>query len=101
MGRGPDLERREIWRRRLREFDRGSVTVAGFCQRIGVSVATFYQWRRKMAASERIIGAVSPPQTVTRTRLEATAIDLRHHRVAQVEPDAVVGTGAARRQQAG
>jgi|SRR6187397_1541329 hypothetical protein len=50
MSRGPDLARREVWRRRLREFDRGAATVTDFCRRAGVSVASFYQWRRKLAA---------------------------------------------------
>lgn len=50
MSRGPDLARREVWRRRLREFDRGAATVTDFCRRVGVSVASFYQWRRKLAA---------------------------------------------------
>lgn len=51
MSRGPDLARRELWRRRLREFDRGTATVAEFCRRVGVSDAAFYQWRRKLASS--------------------------------------------------
>ena len=50
MSRGPDLARRELWRRRLRDFDRGTATVAEFCRRVGVSDATFYQWRRKLAS---------------------------------------------------
>jgi hypothetical protein len=41
MSRGPDLARRELWRRRLRDFDRGSATVAAFCRREGVSDAAF------------------------------------------------------------
>lgn len=49
MSRGPDLAKRAAWRRRLREFDRGEDTVGDFCRRAGLSVATFYQWRRKLA----------------------------------------------------
>jgi hypothetical protein len=58
MSRGPDLARRELWRRRLREFERGTATVGEFCRREGVSLAAFYQWRRKLAA------AASEPNTV-------------------------------------
>ena len=50
MSYGPDLARRELWRRRLREFERGSASVAEFCRRVGVSDAAFYQWRRKLAS---------------------------------------------------
>lgn len=49
MTRGPDLAKQELWRRRLGKFDRGSATVAEFCRRVGVSDATFYPWRRKLA----------------------------------------------------
>jgi transposase-like protein len=51
MSREPDLAKRAAWRLRLREFDRGNATVAEFCRRTGVSVATFYQWRRKLEPS--------------------------------------------------
>ena len=50
MSRGPDLARRELWRRRFGEFDRGTATVAEFCRRTGVSKATFYAWRHKVPA---------------------------------------------------
>ncbi len=48
MSREPDLAKRAAWKLRLREFDRGSITIAEFCRRAGVSVAAFYQWRRKL-----------------------------------------------------
>jgi len=51
MSRGPDLARRELWRRRFGEFDRGTATVAEFCRRTGVSQATFYAWRHKLRSS--------------------------------------------------
>lgn len=51
MRRGPDAVKLELWRRRLREFERGTETVAAFCRRVGVSAATFYGWRRKVAQS--------------------------------------------------
>lgn len=55
MSREPDLSRREVWKQRLREFDRGTASVMEFCERAGVSTASFYQWRRKLgsAASSR------------------------------------------------
>lgn len=48
MSREPDLAKRKEWQRRLQAFDKGQATVAEFCGREGVSVATFYQWRRKL-----------------------------------------------------
>jgi len=60
MSRGPDLARQEQWRRRLREFDRSTATVADFCDRAGVSTAAFYQWRRKLADGASANGLAKP-----------------------------------------
>lgn len=49
MRRGPDSGKLELWRRRMREFERGTETVAAFCGRLGVSAASFYLWRRRVA----------------------------------------------------
>lgn len=51
MSREPDLAKWAAWRLRLRDFDRGNATVGEFCRRAGVSVATFYQWRRKLGSA--------------------------------------------------
>lgn len=65
MSREPDLAKRAAWRLRLREFDRGDCTVGEFCRRAGVSVATFYQWRRKLATSAaRVASAALPGRAV-------------------------------------
>jgi hypothetical protein len=50
MSRNLDEAKGEAWRKRLRRFDRGLATVADFCEGEGVSVASFYQWRQKLAA---------------------------------------------------
>jgi len=61
MRRGPDSVKLELWRRRMREFDRGTETVAAFCGRVGVSAATFYLWRRRMVAqADETSGPRSP-----------------------------------------
>ncbi|MFN0019479.1 MAG: IS66 family insertion sequence element accessory protein TnpA [Pirellulaceae bacterium] len=56
MSRGPDLARRELWRRRLREYERSNLTIADFCDGAGVSTAAFYQWRRKLAVTGPSVG---------------------------------------------
>jgi hypothetical protein len=53
MSRELDLAKWETWRRRLRAFEREETTVARFCQHEGVSVATFYLWRRKLGHQPR------------------------------------------------
>ena len=54
MGREEDLDKWEARRQRLEEFDRGTAKVAEFCHRLGVSMATFYQWRRRLRPTVRV-----------------------------------------------
>ena len=63
MGRERDAAKWDRWRRRLRDFERGQKTVAEFCRQAGVSVAAFYEWRRKLTPA--VSGASQPRATVT------------------------------------
>jgi hypothetical protein len=50
VGFGPPARRqarREWWRRQIRRQKESSLTVAGFCRRLGVSTVTFYAWKRR------------------------------------------------------
>ena len=38
------------WQRRVRRFQKAGMTVVGFCEAEGVSTASFYRWRKKLAA---------------------------------------------------
>ena len=38
----------EQWANWLEEFDRSDLSIKAFCQRLGVSENTFYQWRKKL-----------------------------------------------------
>lgn len=63
MIRASDREKRAVWQTRLREFDRGNLTVVEFCRRAGVSVPSFYLWRRKLkpaAAGSKARDQVAP-----------------------------------------
>jgi hypothetical protein len=50
MARSSDSAKAAQWRKRLERFGSSSVSVARFCRREGVSVASFYHWRKKLAA---------------------------------------------------
>jgi hypothetical protein len=39
----------QLWAKRLRDFENSSLTIAQFCNSVGCSVPTFYQWRKKLA----------------------------------------------------
>ena len=62
-------ERREWWRRQLSRRQSANLSVADFCQQLGVSVATFYYWKKRIhevASHAPGQGAVeSPPRSVS------------------------------------
>jgi hypothetical protein len=54
VGFGPPANRqarREWWRRQIQRQAEGSLTVAAFCRRLGVSTVTFYAWKRRLSES--------------------------------------------------
>lgn len=53
MARSADSAKRQIWHERLQRFERSRSTVAAFCQAEGVSIPSFYQWRRTLGESAR------------------------------------------------
>jgi len=47
------VSRRDVWAARMRRYQQCQSTVAQFCRDEGVSVPSFYSWKRKLAeASE-------------------------------------------------
>ena len=58
MGRGIDVARHEVWRRRLGRLSGWSGTVAEFCRREGVTQGTFYLWRKPLPREGALPGAV-------------------------------------------
>ena len=53
MARSTDGEKRWEWSERLRRFERCDLTVAAFCEAEGVSLPSFYQWRKRLGARGR------------------------------------------------
>jgi hypothetical protein len=52
MGRRIDGTRYAMWRGRWERFAEWSGTVAEFCRREGITAASFYQWRKRLTASD-------------------------------------------------
>jgi hypothetical protein len=46
MARGPDLSKQRYWLDLISRWQRSDVTVRDFCDRNGVSEASFFAWRR-------------------------------------------------------
>lgn len=51
MARSSDSDKLALWRERFEGYSSSGLTVARFCARERVSVATFYNWRRKLGAA--------------------------------------------------
>ena len=51
MLRGASAEKREEWGERLVRFAKAKQTVAEFCLNEGVSQPSFYQWKKRLAAT--------------------------------------------------
>ena len=54
MPRAIDLELERRWRERLREFERGSLSVREFCRAEAIQEYTFFYWRRELAKRNRL-----------------------------------------------
>lgn len=62
------------WRRRLARFEKAQESIGQFCRGEGVSVASFYRWRRKLAGrQEGAGGAVERTSRFAAVRLVAPA----------------------------
>lgn len=61
MARCSDPAKAAQWRQRLQRFDTANLSVSRFCRREGVSVASFYHWRKKLAAGADTPSAVQRP----------------------------------------
>ncbi len=48
MGRQSDPRKAAAWERRIARFGDSGLTVARFCDREGVAIATFHYWQRKI-----------------------------------------------------
>lgn len=53
MFRSSDPKKLAVWRERLERFSMSGLTVARFCARERVSVASFYHWRKKLGVNGR------------------------------------------------
>jgi transposase len=87
-GRARDEEKERQWRRWIGEWQASGLSARAFCQRRGLTVASFYAWRRVLQrrAAEQVVFA--PVQVVTdaapaqTSALEVVLTDGRTVRVA-------------------
>jgi transposase-like protein len=42
--------KRQLWERRFRQFENSPLSVSDFCDSVGCSTTSFYQWKRRLKA---------------------------------------------------
>lgn len=72
MARSSNPENVLVWQERLARFQKSGLPVIRFCQQEGVSAATFYRWRKKLA-QRRHAPATRDPSAFANVTLVATA----------------------------
>lgn len=71
MARPKDLGLEHTWRLRLNRQATGGLSIGAFCRRERVSTASFYAWRRRLAAPS--VAAPSDPPLFLPIHLDPTA----------------------------
>ena len=61
MARSSDPENVLVWQQRLARFQTAGLSVIRFCQQEGVSTATFYRWRKRLAQRKHAPAAPDSP----------------------------------------
>ena len=65
-------ERREWWRRQFARQQASNLTVGEFCRQLGVSVPTFYYWKKRASEAAPNVPARNSAQHRSRTTTETT-----------------------------
>lgn len=73
MARGADSRKAAEWQARFERFRQGGQSVARFCARECVSVASFYQWRKKLQGSPALARAALVDSATTDVRAASVA----------------------------
>jgi transposase-like protein len=73
MARVADPQKRAEWVERLRRFETSRMTVEAFCAAEGVSTASFYQWRAKLAVGEKLATSAQHPAAFVPVHVAATS----------------------------
>ena len=88
-GRARDEEKERQWRRWIGEWQTSGLSVRVFCERRGLTVASFYAWRRVLRRRAAEKAAFVPVQVVADpvpTRTSALEVVLTDGRTVRVAP---------------
>ena len=74
-------EKEQFWRWVLEEQRRSGLTAKAFCQQQGVSLPSFYAWRRKIRERDALANRVADPQ---QSLVPVTVVDSGDNDVSQL-----------------
>jgi transposase-like protein len=83
--------RLDWWRGQLQRYQKANISVALFCRQLGVSVATFYYWRKRVHEVDSGIDS----SRVTRGQPSRNPITSANGTVANFVPVSVLDPGAS------
>ena len=90
-GRRPDPSTRQLWQQRLERFRDGGLTTSAFCDREGISPASFYAWRRRLqgdpAPNTADVARLVPVRLVTPSAGAPVELVLPSGAVLRLSPD--------------
>jgi hypothetical protein len=101
MARCVDPEKVRAWRRLMARFETSGLSVAGFCRREGVSLASFYYWRKRLAQVGWLAPGPYPADGGAGRHIGANARGARGPRLVAMRREDAVGACAAERTQEG
>lgn len=76
MARMVDHENQRLWRSRLRRYKTSGLTVTEFCDVEEISVASFYQWRKRLTAGREDSGPSLPFVPVHVSPVPVSAVEI-------------------------
>jgi transposase len=75
-GRRPDPALHQLWQQRLDRFAQSQLSAAAFCSAEGLSVHSFYAWRRRLRQSPTLPQRPVPPRLLPVRVATATPVEV-------------------------
>src|SRR5262245_15576524 len=94
-GRARDEQKEGLWRRWIGEWQASGLSVRTFCQRRGLTIASFYAWRRVLQRRDAERATFVPVQVLSDagpTQASALEVVLTDGRTVRVAPGFDVAT---------
>src|SRR5690349_14499661 len=68
------MTKREVWKKRLEQWERSGETQCAFCAKRGLALSSFHWWCAKLRRAERVAAVPFVPLELSATRASAAAL---------------------------